>query len=213
MITICLTVLNNYVGLRECIDSIEKGTLKPDNYCVFDNGRTLTLDSFNIKNIVLVLPDKQVSLACTWNWFVDNVPETRIIMNDDILFYENTLEIFMNGINNDTISFPCGIDRANTYSCFSISNKVINKVGRFDDEFYPAYFEDNSYDYRLGLEGLSVYGIPDCNIIHKGSQTIKQYTTEQMSEHHKCFERNRQLYVSMWGGMPKSETYKTKFNR
>ena len=213
MVNICITTLNNFSGLKEEIDSIESGTLKPDKYIIFDNSRKLKYSDFSIDNLALAVPNEQESLARSWNWFIDNVPEIRVICNDDLIFYPDTLETLVRGLRTDTIYFPYGIAKTNTYSCFVISDEVISKVGRFDEEFYPAYFEDNSYDYKLSLQGLYVDGVADCNIIHKGSQTLHNYTHSELDQHHKNFQKNRELYVKMWGGMPKNEIYKTKFNR
>jgi hypothetical protein len=213
VITICTPCLNNYSGLYEGIESIEKGSVKPDRYCILDNGRKLDPRTFSDKNIDLIVPERQISLAAAWNVFLDNVPETRIIINDDIIFYEDTLKVFLDGMVDDTISFPYGVDRINAFSFFSIPDSVVKDVGRFDEEFYPAYFEDNSYDRKLVLSGRHVYGIPNCNIIHKGSQTIKKFNSDEMSKHHIAFQRCQDIYVKMWGGNPGHETYLTKFNR
>lgn len=210
LVNICIPVVNNYQGLIEELESIEAGTIKPDNYYIFNNG-----GNFSIGNLskCIIHNSHRVSLAATWNWFIDNVPEYRIIINDDLIFYPDTLETFLTGMKEDQMSFPYGIPRLNSFSFFLMPDNIVRDVGRFDEEFYPAYFEDNSYDYRMNLKGYYVYGIPECNVIHKGSQTLAHYNSNQMRDHHRAFDANRKLYIKMWGGPPKQEKYVTKYNR
>jgi len=208
-VSICIPTVNNYVGLREELESIEAGSIKPDKYYIINNGGNFSID---IPGRMYIHNTPRISLAACWNWFIDNVPEYRIIINDDIVFYNDTLEVFLKAIKDDAIYFPYGIDRINSFSFFSMPDSIVQRVGRFDEEFYPAYFEDNSYDYRLGLAGTHVMGVYDCNLIHRGSQTIQNYTSAQINQHHKDFEKSRQLYIKMWGGMPKQEKYVTKYN-
>jgi len=208
-INICIPTVNNYQGLEEELASIEAGSIKPDNYFVFNNGGNFRTSIPR----VIIYNSHRVSLATAWNWFIDHVAEYRIIINDDLIFYPNTLEAFLNGLKEDQMCFPYGLPRLNSFSFFSLPDNIVNEVGRFDDEFYPAYFEDNSYDYKMNLKGYYVYGIPDCSVIHKGSQTLAHYTQAQIKEHHQNFEKNRKLYIQMWGGTPKNEKYATKYNR
>jgi hypothetical protein len=211
-VTIAIPVLNNYIGLKEEIESIKAGSVLPDRICILDNGRKFPQDDFRGEPIDLVTPDRQISLSAAWNYFIDNIPEIRIIINDDLIFNSDTLQKFLEGMNPEALSFPYGIPRLNAFSFFSIPDSIVRIVGKFDEEFYPAYFEDNSYDYRMNLLGFYVYGVSECSVIHKGSQTLGNYTTEQMRDHHKQFEENRKLYIRMWGGLPGHETFTRRYN-
>lgn len=99
------------------------------------------------------------------------------------------------------------------YSCFMINKKYWDKIGVFDEEFVPCYFEDNSSHYKIKLTGLKAIVYPPALFYHYGSRTWNEGVTHSTFERNLKFERNREVYVKMWGGTPGNETFKTKFNK
>lgn len=99
------------------------------------------------------------------------------------------------------------------YSAFMINKVYWDKIGPFDEEFYPAYFEDNSSHYKIKLARLKAICLPTATFYHFGSRTQNEalgWNNPVVTG--PAFERNRDVYVKMWGGLPEHETYKTKFN-
>jgi len=81
-------------------------------------------------------------------------------------------------------------------------------VGKFDECFYPAYYEDNSYKYRMKLAGISVLNTPELNpLVYKNSSSLAK--DPSILEDSK---KNKELYIKMWGGEPNQEKFKTPFN-
>jgi len=98
------------------------------------------------------------------------------------------------------------------FSCFMVKKETIDKVGWFDEKFYPAYFEDNDYHYRIKLAGLLAYKNSRALYYHFGSRTIKE--SEEVKT--KCnigYSVNREYYKEKWGGEPGKETFRTPFNK
>jgi len=207
VINICIPTLNNYTGLVEMINSINAGSLVPDNIIIVDNGGNLSLD---LENVRLVTPGKNLGVAGSWNYFLKSTPEVRIICNDDLIFHENTLRDFMKNLISDKLCYPenTGI---NAFSFFYIPDEVVSKVGNFDEGFYPAYFEDNDYVYRMGFVGEKIHGI-ECSVTHVGSQTMANYNANELEQHHQNFRRNRAYYLRKWGGLPTGEVFMTPFS-
>ncbi len=58
-------------------------------------------------------------------------------------------------------------------SCIMTSKKIINMVGKFDEQF-PLYFEDTDWFLRVKKAGYKLYYVPDANIIHFYNQSAKQ---------------------------------------
>lgn len=98
------------------------------------------------------------------------------------------------------------------FSAFMITKEGYEKVGEFDENFSPAYFEDNDYHYRINLAGLKAITVPMAVYYHYGSRTSVEGLPRSI-ERHQSFERNRQYYIKKWGGMPGKENYKTPFNK
>lgn len=145
-----------------------------------------------------------------------------VICNDDIVFLPGSFRalldgyafapmgsIMTTGINGDSVE---EFMKAPDYSCFAVNpSRYLNEVGWFDENFTPAYFEDNDSHYRIKLSGHEAYCYNKAKIMHKGSQTQNAnpkspVVTSQM------FERNRSYYVEKWGGWPGKETLRNPYN-
>lgn len=98
------------------------------------------------------------------------------------------------------------------FSAFMINKQTIEKIGYFDEEFFPAYFEDNSYHYRIKLAEKKAICLPTALFYHYGSGTQNEALNHPVVSGD-AFDRNRMKYIKMWGGLPGSEQYKTKYNK
>jgi GT2 family glycosyltransferase len=100
------------------------------------------------------------------------------------------------------------------YSCFVVSKGCWEKVGRFDEEFKPAYFEDLDYRYRMQLVGEKVCTLESSIFYHYGSKTQKDALGDgKLMCPSPQFEINRGYFKRKWGGSPGQETFKTPFNK
>jgi GT2 family glycosyltransferase len=158
--------------------------------------------------------ENNLGVAASWNLFLRiafemNKYSALIIANDDIILGENTLQSMINKAREfpeAVISAGPEDSRGNEFSLFYIPKSVYETVGIFDEQFYPAYFEDNDYQYRMGLLGVPLIKSGGDTYYHKGSATINTYTPERMNQHHEDFRKNEMLYVQKWGGVPGRET-------
>lgn len=72
------------------------------------------------------------------------------------------------------------------------------KLGYADVNFFPnGYYEDNDYARRGVNAGIRACGAPHCEFFHFWSRTIHQ---GPQRPHNVFFERNRDYYLSKWGG-------------
>ena len=84
---------------------------------------------------------------------------------------------------------------------------MFEKIGRFDECFYPAYYEDSSYEYRMKLAMAPVYKTPSLNpVIYRRSMTV-----EKSPEIVESSIKNKIKYIEMWGGEPGSEIFKKPY--
>jgi len=99
------------------------------------------------------------------------------------------------------------------FSCFMVTAETIEKVGMFDEGFYPAYFEDNDYHYRLKLAGGEHAAIANTKavFVHYGSRTQNQSTGAPVVPGD-LFMKNQQYFAQKWGGVPQGEKYTVPFN-
>lgn len=100
------------------------------------------------------------------------------------------------------------------FSCFMITNNTIDKVGFFDEQFYPAYFEDNSYHYRMKLiaGNDSAITITQGAFYHYGSRTQNEALGGIPLVPGDAFNANRQRFIKLWGNVPSKESFNHPYN-
>jgi hypothetical protein len=212
MITIGVPVLKRYDLLGKLILSAEKGFLVPDKYLVVDNGGAMKYSSPKIE---VYNPGRNIGCAAAWNYIIRNTPEIRIITNDDIEFTYDTIKLIVENYDENCLMGLSSIPGINLFSCFSLSDKIFNTIGEFDESISPnyAYFEDNDYAYRMKLHGGFNRKYVEANVNHLGSATLKVFTDEEERAHHNRFRLAKENYVAKWGGMPGEETFTKAYNK
>jgi len=101
------------------------------------------------------------------------------------------------------------------FSCFLLRIRAVEQLARreqnsetkpglFDEKFYPAYFEDNDYHYRLRLAGLAAYKTNRAAFYHFGSLT-KNNNPEIQRQISETYLINEAYYARKWNGLPGHE--------
>jgi GT2 family glycosyltransferase len=96
------------------------------------------------------------------------------------------------------------------FSCFIVPSDIFKEIGRFDENFRPAYFEDNDFHYRIDLTTWDAHATTKAPYYHYGS--ITQNSVPQGIIPGTQFEANRAYFVKKWGGLPGAETYRHPYN-
>lgn len=87
------------------------------------------------------------------------------------------------------------------FSCYMVSQKLIDEVGYFDENFIPAYFEDNDMHHRILVSGNRAAKTASALFYHFGSRTIK--VDEELNRRNAfTYEKNRQYFKNKWGYDP-----------
>lgn len=98
------------------------------------------------------------------------------------------------------------------FSCFMITPQTIQEIGYFDTNFWPAYFEDNDYHYRIKLSPYNAYSVWSAEMFHAGSVTQNKDPNAPVVPAW-MFEQNRIYYMNKWGSVPGTEKFTTPFNQ
>jgi GT2 family glycosyltransferase len=91
------------------------------------------------------------------------------------------------------------------FSCFMVRPTIAKSVGWFDENFAPAYFEDNDYHRRILISGRKAYSDNHALMFHYGSQTQNASLWPVVPSIQ--FEINKAYYVNKWGGEPGKECF------
>jgi GT2 family glycosyltransferase len=96
------------------------------------------------------------------------------------------------------------------YSCFAINPVALETIGCFDENFFPAYCEDQDYARRGALAGLVEENCADTNVLHAGSSAIFA-SPELMRRNAFTQAENIAYYLRKWGDHAGRERFSTPF--
>lgn len=145
-----------------------------------------------------------------------------IIVNDDVIFDKDVIcELVKSIKETDAVMVSPYAENSEyfndpenwiDYCCFIVDiKKLIKNVGWFDENFYPAYFEDNDMRRRIKLSGLKTFSRKDLKITHAVSATQFADPNNPVTSN-EAFNKNYEYFIKKWGGEPYREIYTNPFN-
>jgi GT2 family glycosyltransferase len=150
-----------------------------------------------------------------------------LLLNDDLSFYPNCFDKFVEFVIAESEKSPDfsmisafgheaagpheGQDLDQRFGCCAIGKAAMEKVGYFDDNFFPAYFEDIDYFRRIQLVGLPI--ISDNRVLaeHERMKTMR-LSPELAAAQVDDFNANQDYYIRKWGGGMGQEAFAAPFN-
>lgn len=162
------------------------------------------------KQFAIYRPERNLGVAGSWNVIMDYAYKTEathvLILNDDIVLGRAEYEIKLLINQNPNIPFFTSLQN---WCSFILSVDAWKQLGNFDETFFPAYFEDNDYCYRMRLAGMERISTSFLTpYIYRNSMTIAKEPSLNNS-----FNNNKEYYAKKWGGYVGEETFKTPFNQ
>lgn len=186
-----------------------------------------------------IIPNWRINQSVSWAWNngIEQAIGARCdhiaVINDDVLFSPTTIDqlcefldthpdcIMVSGCNKrEELTDPYDIFNYTTdeeavsdnpdFSCFMVRPNFFELVGRFDENYKPAYFEDNDMHYRVKLAGFKAQATTRAPFIHFGSKT--QNSVPDGVTPSPVFENNRQYFRDKWGGWPGYEAFTQPYN-
>lgn len=193
--------LSQYERLDKCLNSIFDSDWQPARVFVVDNGGKF----IDREGVEVYRPGHNLGVSASWNVicreaFADGLD--AFILNDDVTVHRQCF--------GEMMKRPELIVLAPWWSCFAIDRPAYEKIGPFDEQFYPAYCEDTDYMYRAKLAGVPI-GIVEGFVDHAASSTVGAMTPEEKAAFLRC-NWSWRYYREKWGGDSYNETYKEPFN-
>lgn len=178
----------------------------------------------------IVVPNYEdnIGVASAWNYGMKKAIEAgceyAVICNDDITFTPGALDAMIDVLKNteallvspnqngekDVVNL---IENGADFFCFAVKpKKFVQSVGWFDENIYPAYFEDNDMHYRMQLAGVPSYIDTRIVVNHFGSGT-QNADPEKPNVPASRFEAIRAYYIRKWGGDVGKESFDRPWDR
>jgi GT2 family glycosyltransferase len=205
------------------------------------DGTEVFLNSLNLGDqLIVVNSQENLGVAKSWNLGINIAIEKFdsdyfFIPNNDIVIRPETISILASDLSQKDVLLASAYninDGKNVvsnlinlpliensvyiehpdFSCFMIKKETIEKIGYFDENIWPAYFEDNDYHYRINLAGFKAVKNLKNIYFHFGSQTVKNDQNTAIVSNSN-YLKNKEYFKQKWGGYPGEETYKTPFGK
>lgn len=185
-----LTVVVPWIGpkrlLRECI-------------------KTMRIEDTSASLLVVNNSWQNLGIAASWNKGLDMGSDWTLILSAAMSFPTGLQETARQ--IEETNDYAVRIDE-HSFHAIAISRRLVDKVGRFDEEFYPMEYEDSDYRYRMRLAGIQWEDLPtiETDLVCAGNTIAGKEGYVPKSDEPVT------RYLAKWGGHPGAEKFKTPFN-
>ena len=186
-ITFAVPVLNQHHLLTRMLESVDCDF---DHVLIIDNGDSdYSLPDY-IKNARIFSMPYNLGVAGSWNFAIQATPlsSSWLLANFDVVFEPGSLQMMKDAARDDAVVLS---DCSPPYSAFTIGWQVIERVGLFDANCHPAYFEDNILQRRCAARGVEILR-SGAKVRHDNSSTIKDPRLAHMND--MTFQANQRYY-------------------
>jgi len=208
--------------LSATFEAVRRSAQVPDLSIVVDNGDE---PLGPVEGFGVVRPGRNVGCAGAWN--VICLRALNELEADHVVIINGDCEVARDTFQR-LLASPKPAVFAHGFSCFRLSREVWQKVGPFDELYYPVYWEDTDYRRRMQLAGVESENWP-VEEVYRPSYGRAKYVSgithgwgrEDGSyqgwrgEKDRWFRdglaRNRERYLAKWGGLPGEETHLIPF--
>jgi GT2 family glycosyltransferase len=144
-----------------------------EHLVIIDNSGTGTYlppENDFVQNVWVLPMPFGVGLTGAWNLIVKSTPYAPywVCVNDDAWFAPGSLQKISEQVDPSRMNFPGIVPH---WSCAIFTEAVIDKVGLYDERFYPLYFDDNDMERRISHAGFEINWI-DAKVNHDNSSTL-----------------------------------------
>lgn len=162
--------------------------------------------------------EEHVGVSGTWNAIIvfafERDYDAVIIVGSDTEFVDDYLEKWIEEFEKGNYQFATSKEQG--FNCFGITRECFDKVGTFDENYFPAYFEDNDYWHRVKISGYDVGDLGDpTKFNHWGSATIRNNEWYNRANAY-SYGINERYYRAKWGGhqdAPPESKYQHPFDK
>ena len=222
-LTLIIPTLSRYDRLEVFLDSVASSTVKPDKIIVIDNGRKLLNKPFMFRhdNVNIYVPHSNLGVAGSCNQALRMTEDWWFHCNDDVEL-ESTLIEKMKASISTACTSPSLVDEplmylpdygvGSAFTCFMMHKSITDVIGWWDESFFPIYFEDNDFGYRMNLANVRRKVVEGCKYHHHTSSTFHGLQPDEQTNHHQNFIKLQEYYEKKWGGPPEHERFSRPFD-
>lgn len=219
-----IPTLDRPESLKRCVEAVLRSTVTPKDICVVDNGGNVdpdTLPAGGATHIEVVKTPYNLGVAASWNLLHDMyAPSDIIYLNDDVILERETAADILSAPRDYFLVFikvprsyggyrqfterPDMLWYGGGWSCFLQREDCWHAVGRYDELYWPAYWEDSDYGIRLTLAAVRPH-VYACESFFKHGMSHRDVApfaamSQETREHISRFARwNGARFMLKWG--------------
>ena len=144
-----------------------------ENLVIVDNSGTQSWNPIKpdwVEKMWVIRVPFGLGLVGAWNLIVKSTPYAPywVLVNDDAWFEPGSLKSITEDVDTQALNF---LDIVPAWSAVVFGEGMIDKVGLYDERFYPLYFDDNDLERRVNNAGVPVKTI-QAKVHHENSSTL-----------------------------------------
>jgi GT2 family glycosyltransferase len=205
--------LNEKELLIECMEGVLASTKSPVRLFVVDNGEeVMPIAGVAHPDVQVIRPVANLGVSGSWNLLMKLArPLPIVLLNVDMKVAPDTFEKMFE-VASPAIVCAWG------FGCVRIDPEIWNRIGDFDERFWPAYYEDADYRRRCKLAGVHIHEwsfeprtevSPGRTRSHASGMIHgkAEFGWRGPGDIGELIEANKRRYVEKWGGMPTEEKF------
>jgi GT2 family glycosyltransferase len=129
--------------------------------------------------------------AGSWNLGIKCAPFAPwwMVVSDDVIFQPGALEQFASECSPDHVTI---CEEWPHYQFFGVGENVVDTVGLFDENLFPANFEDDDYQRRCEISGVEFRIV---NVPHSHVKQGTVHATEWAAQNTRTYNANEVYFV------------------
>lgn len=203
-----ITTCNQIDHYEKLINSINfpiktVSVLVNSNLEYFDQVRKVSKTSF-VGEFEFSFCPQNMGCGPSWNYHIKHYPSEDywVLCSDDVQLGKNDLFQIQCLMKSYDGAFG---DKDCEYILFALNRNMIRNVGLFDENIYPACYEDNDYRKRISLSNVKTCHF-DITALHNdqpagsphGCGTASRLSEEKLREYQNRVQMNGEYFERKW---------------
>ena len=197
-----------YINRKDLLVGMLESINQPvERLIIIDNSPQRDLLGFEWPNARVISMGHNLGVAASWNLIIKLTITSPwwVIANSDLVLGPNDLASLETNIKDYGLATMRGL------ALFAVTKDTMERAGWFDENFVPAYCEDNDFSWRCQLVEVKAIELEyECQ--HVGSAVIGS-EPRYRSENNRTYPQNVLYYERKWGGIMGKEVHRTPFNK
>lgn len=180
--------IRRYDLLDLFVESALRGSRRPDKILLVDNGGRY---EGTRPEVEVIHRGENLGVAASWNKLLR--AGAWIISNDDVQFRHETFAEMAAALEQGDLFVHAG-----GWALFGQRPEVAERIGFYDERFFPAYYEDADYHVRLVEADIKIRS----DVLSEPIQHVQWASAESVEKVNAICRKSFETFVGKWGAAP-----------